>query len=136
MSGNGKPGIVTLRYHSPLRGGIKSYVDERIAMLQKTGSKWLLDVYLNLRKTGKIKVRALSARIMRSPEFLGASVLRVRRGAPVAPLEFKGAWVKVRYRGRVGWIDKNYIFPRAIRISSGGTGTGTSRGEMELSGRG
>ena len=136
MSGNGKPGIVTLRYHSPLKGNMKSYVEGRIADVRNRGPKRLLDVYLNLRKTGKIRVCALSARIMRSPGFLGASVLRVRRGAPVAPLERKGSWVKVRYRGRVGWIHRNFIFPRAIRISSGGTGTGTSRGEMELSGRG
>lgn len=136
MSGNGKPGIVTLRYHSPLKGSIKSYVDWKIADLRKRGPKRLLDVYLNLRKTGKIGVHALSARLMASPRFLGASILRIHRGGKVAPLERKGSWVKVRYRGRVGWIHQTRIFPRAIRMSSGGTGTGTSRGEAELSGRG
>lgn len=83
-----------------------------------------------------LNVRALKARLMRTPEFLGASVLTMHRGAPVKILGWKGSWYRVRYRGREGWVHRNRIITRRIHIRSGGTGTGTSRGEAELSARG
>lgn len=83
-----------------------------------------------------LQVRALKARLMRSPQFLGASVLTMKRGARVKVLQIKGAWYKVSYRGRTGWVHKNRVTQKTIRLSSGDTGTGTSRGEAELAGRG
>lgn len=83
-----------------------------------------------------LQVHSLKARLMRTPEFLGASVLTVHRGARVKILGWKGSWYRVRYRGREGWIHKNRIIKRRIRMSPGPTGSGTSRGEAELSARG
>jgi hypothetical protein len=137
MNANVNRGIVTLVHHSPLKGSLKSFVDTRIAALRKTGRHdRVLKIYQRLKKTGKIRVVAIRARLMASPRFLGACVVELRRGADVTVLARKGSWVKVSYRQRVGWVHKNRIFPRVIRLSSGGTGSGTSRGEAELSGRG
>ena len=136
-SGNVSRGIVTLLHHSPLQGSLKSFVDSRIASLRKTGGHpRTLKIYQRLKKTGKIRVIALKVHLMNSPRFLGVCLLTLRRGADVKVLARKGSWVKVSYRARVGWLHKNRIFPRVIRLSSGGTGSGTSRGEAELSGRG
>ncbi len=83
-----------------------------------------------------LSVRALKARIMASPQFLGSTVVNVRRGARVKVIQSKGSWIKVSYRGRTGWVHKNRVTKKVIRLSSGGTGSGTSRGEAELAGRG
>jgi uncharacterized protein YraI len=83
-----------------------------------------------------LSVRALKARIMASPQFLGSSVTTVRRGARVKVIQAKGSWIQVSYRGRTGWIHKNRVTKKIIKLSSGGTGSGTSRGEAELAGRG
>jgi len=79
----------------------------------------------------------LKARLMCKPEFLSASVLDMHRGARVKVLnKIKGSWYYVLYRGRKGWVHRNRIMRKKIRISSGNTGTGTSRGEAEFGGRG
>lgn len=83
-----------------------------------------------------LSVRALKARLMASPQFLGASVTTMRRGARVKVVGSKGSWIKVSYRGRTGWVHKNRVTKKVIKLSSGGTGSGTSRGEAELAGRG
>ncbi len=83
-----------------------------------------------------LSVRALRARLMASPQFLGASVVTVRRGARVKVIGTKGSWIRVSYRGRTGWVHRNRLTKKTIRLSSGGTGGGTSRGEAELAGRG
>jgi hypothetical protein len=83
-----------------------------------------------------LSVRALKARLMASPQFLGSSVTTMRRGARVKVIQNKGSWIKVSYRGRTGWVHKNRITQKLIKLSSGGTGSGTSRGEAELAGRG
>ena len=83
-----------------------------------------------------LSVRALKARLMASPQFLGASVTTMRRGARVKVIQSKGSWIEVNYRGRTGWVHQNRITQKVIKLSSGGTGSGTSRGEAELAGRG
>ncbi len=83
-----------------------------------------------------LSVRALKARLMASPQFLGSSVTTLRRGARVKVIQAKGSWIKVSYRGRTGWVHKNRVTKKVIKLSSGGTGSGTSRGEAELAGRG
>lgn len=83
-----------------------------------------------------LSVRALKARLMASPQFLGSSITTMRRGARVKVIQSKGSWIQVSYRGRTGWVHKNRITKKVIKLSSGGTGSGTSRGEAELAGRG
>ena len=73
---------------------------------------------------------------MAQPEFLAASLIEVGRGAPIKVLYAHGSWLRVQYRGREGWMHRNRLIPKIIRLSSGDTGTGTSRGEMEIGGRG
>lgn len=137
MTGRVNRGIVTLVHKSPLKGSLKSFVDSRIAELRKTGRhKRVLAIFQRLKKTGRIRVNTLTASLMASPQFLGVCLVRLRRGAEVTVLAQKGSWTKVCYRQRVGWIHRNRLFPKVIRLSSGDTGTGTSRGEAELSGRG
>jgi hypothetical protein len=83
-----------------------------------------------------LSVRALRARIMRSPRFFGPSVARLRRGARVKVLRVKGAWYQVRYGAKRGWIHKNRVSKKKIELTSGRTGGGSTRGEAELAGRG
>jgi len=83
-----------------------------------------------------LSVRALKARLMATPEFLGSSIVTMRRGARVKVIQTKGSWIQVSYRGQTGWVHKNRITEKVIKLSSGGTGSGTSRGEAELAGRG
>ncbi len=84
-----------------------------------------------------VPVLSLRARIISSRSFLGASVVTLRRGSRVTVLARKGSWYRVRYRNKEGWIHKSRIERRRrIIIRSGDTGSGTARGEAELSGRG
>ncbi len=130
-------GILTLVKESPLKGFLKRSVDDRIAGLRKDGGhKKILAVYERLKKTGRIRVIALRARVMASPQFFGTSLVDLRRGADVKVLARKGSWVKVSYGQRVGWMHKNRLFPKVIRLGTGETGSGTTQGEAELSGRG
>ena len=88
-------------------------------------------------QAGEIRpILSIKARIMASPRFLGVSVISVRRGARVKVLKVAASWCFVEYRMRQGWVHKNRIMKKKIRLSSGDTGSGTSRGEMELGGRG
>ncbi|MEN8115382.1 MAG: hypothetical protein ABFS16_00265 [Bacteroidota bacterium] len=94
-------------------------------------------VYYGTPQPGEIRaVTHLKARLMRKPGFVGASILTIRRGGRIKVISVAGSWCFVEYRGRKGWVHKNRIMKKKIRISSGNTGTGTSRGEMEIGGRG
>lgn len=91
----------------------------------------------NSPKAGEIRpVVSLMARLMHKPQFLGASVISVRRGALVKVIKVAGSWCYVFYRGRNGWIHRNRIMRAIIRLRSGDTGTGISRGENETAARG
>lgn len=83
-----------------------------------------------------LSVRALRARLMARPQFIGSSVAKLHRGARLKMVRAKGAWYRVTYRGRDGWIHKNRVTKKVIKLRSGDTGTGTTSGEAELAGRG
>ena len=83
-----------------------------------------------------LKVRALKARLMRAPRFFGPSVTILRRGAKVRVSRVKGSWYMVSYSGRQGWVHKNRVTVKPLRLSSGATSGGATRGEAELAGRG
>jgi hypothetical protein len=42
----------------------------------------------------------------------------------------------VSYQGQQGWVHENRVTDKVIKLSSGETGSGTTRGEAELAGRG
>lgn len=83
-----------------------------------------------------LSVRALSTRIMAKPQFLGVSVSALRRGEKVKMVRAEGSWYLVQYEGKEGWIHANRVSEKIIQMRSGDTGSGTSRGEAELAGRG
>jgi hypothetical protein len=83
-----------------------------------------------------VSVRALKARLMRQPRFFGPTVARLRRGAKVQIVRVKGSWYQVRYGSKRGWVHKNRVSTKVIKLTSARTGGGSSRGEAELAGRG
>jgi hypothetical protein len=83
-----------------------------------------------------LSVRALQARLMSQPQFLGTSVATLRRGAQVNLVKTNGSWYLVSYQGQQGWLHENRVTDKTIKLSSGETGSGTTRGEAELAGRG
>ncbi len=87
-------------------------------------------------KGSTLTVRALSAQLMQSPQFFGPSVMNLKRGARVTVIRTQGPWYMVQADGRQGWIHKNRVSDQEIKLESGRTGEGTTRGEAELAGRG
>ena len=89
------------------------------------------------KKTSQVPVIALHARVMEKPQFFGPSLTTLRRGALITVLDLKVSWFVVRTKdGKQGWMHKNRLLPRFIRLRSGDTGSGSARGELELGGRG
>ncbi|MDY0003670.1 MAG: SH3 domain-containing protein [Polyangia bacterium] len=84
----------------------------------------------------ELSVRALSVNLMAKPQFLGASVASLRRGEKVKMIRAEGAWYLVSYEGKEGWLHSNRLSEKIIQLRAGDTGSGTSRGEAELAGRG
>jgi len=83
-----------------------------------------------------LSIRSLNAKLMAKPQFLGPSVASLRRGHRVTMVKAQGSWYLVSFRGRQGWVHRNRVTKKVIKLKSGDTGTGTSRGEAELAGRG
>lgn len=96
---------------------------------------WVKDMSEFL-ETGELPVRSLHANIMRQPQFLGRAVARLKRGYMVRVLYKRGPWLRVEYQAKEGWIHRNRLFPIIIRLRPGATGSGTTRGEAEIGGRG
>jgi hypothetical protein len=87
--------------------------------------------------TGQLAVRALQAGVMAKPQFLCRRVDLLRRGAKVTVLDRAGSWYRVRTEsGATGWMHGNRLIPRVVRLRSGETGSGNTRGEWETAGRG
>ena len=84
----------------------------------------------------RLSVRALQARMMAALQFLGSSVSTLKRGAQVTVVKTSGSWYLVSYQGQQGWVHENRVTDKVIKLSSGETGSGTTRGEAELAGRG
>jgi hypothetical protein len=90
-------------------------------------------------KVGSIvTVRVLTAKVMKSPKFIGPVAGDVSRGAQLKFEQAKGDWYRVS--GTVsGWVHKTNLTERQVTLSSkpGSEGAGTaSRDEVELAGRG
>jgi hypothetical protein len=83
-----------------------------------------------------LAVRALKAPLMRSPRFFGPTVARLKRGARLQVVAVRGVWYRVKTGGKTGWIHKNRVTHKAIKLSNVRTSGGTARGEAELAGRG
>jgi hypothetical protein len=90
-------------------------------------------------KAGSIvTVRVLTAKVMKSPKFIGPAAGDASRGQQLTFEEAKGDWYRVSGT-LAGWIHKTNLTERAVTLSSkpGGEGNGAaSRDEVELAGRG
>lgn len=83
-----------------------------------------------------LTVRALSARLMPAPRFFGPALATLRRGAKVQLTKVQGSWYMVTHEGKQGWMHKNRVTEQVLSRGYGATGSGTTRGEAELAGRG
>ncbi len=85
----------------------------------------------------QITVRVMSAKVMKGPKFIGATTGNLSRGDLLTVKEIKGDWYRVEGAG-AGWIHKTNIVEGKVALSSspGGGGSGASRDEVELAGRG
>lgn len=83
-----------------------------------------------------LTVRALKARLMAQPHFLGAANGTLFRGTRVKVLQTRGPWYLVRAGAKQGWVYRSRVTKRVIKLHSGATGSGTTTGEAELAGRG
>ena len=83
-----------------------------------------------------VTVRVMSAKVMKSPKFIGPSAGGVSRGDTLTIKEIKGDWYRVE-GAQSGWINKTNVMDGTVALSSkpGGSG-GASRDEVELAGRG
>lgn len=84
----------------------------------------------------KVTVRVMSAKVMKSPKFIGPSAGGVSRGDQLTIKEVKGDWYRVE--GPVsGWINRTSVMEGTVALSTKpGGGGGASRDEVELAGRG
>lgn len=90
-------------------------------------------------KTGStVTIRVLSAKVMKSPKFIGAAAGSVSRGDQLVVKEVKGDWYLVEGSAS-GWIHKSSVTEGKVELSSkpgSESGGGASRDEVELAGRG
>ena len=84
-----------------------------------------------------VTVRVMSAKVMKSPKFIGPSAGAVSRGDQLTVKEVKGDWYRVE-GSFAGWIHKSNITEGKVALSStpGGSGGNVNRDEVELAGRG
>lgn len=84
-----------------------------------------------------VTIRVLSAKVMKSPKFIGAAAGSVSRGDQLTVKEVKGDWYLVDGAAS-GWIHKSSVTEGKVELSSkpGETGSGVNRDEVELAGRG
>ncbi len=83
-----------------------------------------------------VTVRVMSAKVMKSPKFIGPAAGGVSRGDALTIKEIKGDWYRVE-GAKSGWINRTSVMDGQVALSSKpGGGGGASRDEVELAGRG
>jgi hypothetical protein len=84
-----------------------------------------------------ITVRVMSAKVMKNPKFIGTAAGSVSRGDQLTVKEVKGDWYRVE-GAATGWINKSAVVEGKVELSTqpGAGGSGASRDEVELAGRG
>ena len=83
-----------------------------------------------------VTVRVMSAKVMKSPKFIGPAAGSVSRGDQLTIAEIKGDWYPVT-GAKTGWINRTSVVEGKVALSSSpGGGGGASRDEVELAGRG
>jgi len=84
-----------------------------------------------------VTIRVMSAKVMKSPKFIGPTAGSVSRGDSLTVKEVKGDWYRVE-GSYSGWIHKSNVTEGKVALSStpGGSGGNVNRDEVELAGRG
>jgi hypothetical protein len=84
-----------------------------------------------------VTIRVMSAKVMKSPKFIGPTSGSVSRGDQLTVKEVKGDWYRVE-GSYSGWIHKSNVTEGKVALSStpGGSGGNVNRDEVELAGRG
>src|SRR5687768_5217578 len=84
-----------------------------------------------------VTIRVLSAKVMKTPKFIGAAAGNVSRGDHLTVKEVKGDWYRVE-GAATGWVHKSSVTEGKVALSSkpGGSGGSVNRDEVELAGRG
>jgi hypothetical protein len=84
-----------------------------------------------------VTIRVMSAKVMKSPKFIGPTSGSVSRGDQLTVKEVKGDWYRVE-GSFSGWIHKSNVAEGKVALSStpGGSGGNVNRDEVELAGRG
>ncbi len=83
-----------------------------------------------------VTVRVMSAKVMKSPKFIGPAAGAVARGDQLTIAEIKGDWYRVTGAAK-GWINRTNVMEGKVALSSKpGGGGAASRDEVELAGRG
>ena len=90
------------------------------------------------KKGDVVTVRKFSAEVMSEPKFFGKKVKSVARGDFLEVVEAKGDWYSVEAAGATGWIHKSGVEAKKVTLSTKDKvgGSGASRDEVELAGRG
>jgi hypothetical protein len=84
-----------------------------------------------------VTIRVLSAKVMKTPKFIGPASGSVSRGDQLVVKEVKGDWYRVE-GSSAGWIHRTNVTEGRVALSSkpGGSGGNVNRDEVELAGRG
>jgi hypothetical protein len=84
-----------------------------------------------------VTVRVMSAKVMKTPKFIGTAEATLSRGDQLTVKEVKGDWYRVE-GAATGWIHKTGVLDGKVELSTtpGSGGSGASRDEIELAGRG
>jgi hypothetical protein len=84
-----------------------------------------------------VTIRVMSAKVMKSPKFIGATSGSVSRGDQLVVKEVKGDWYRVE-GNTSGWIHKSHVTEGKVALSStpGGATGNVNSNEVELAGRG
>jgi hypothetical protein len=86
-----------------------------------------------------ITVQTLTAKLMKSPSYLGATAAKLVRGDQLTFEGAKGDWYHAKAKaGADGWIHKSGVVEKAVALSSkpGGGAGGVTQDEVALAGRG
>jgi hypothetical protein len=90
-------------------------------------------------KGGTITVQTLTAKLMKTPSYLGATSAKLVRGDQLKFEEAKGDWYRSTSKaGASGWVHKSAVVEKAVALSSkpGGGSGGVTSDEVALAGRG
>ncbi len=91
-------------------------------------------------KGSTITVTQLTAKLMKTPSFIGATTAKLVRGDQLKFVDAQKDWYRVTTKtGASGWINKSAVVEKAVALSTkpgGGGSGGATADEVALAGRG